>query len=86
MKARILPKERLGKSSEPAGFEDSVQWLVQATTVKRVWLLAGELPPPAGCVRLLHAFDCFLFNWMEGAPLCKGAMITEISAKLLNYA
>lgn len=60
------------------GWFKQLQW--------RVWLLAGELPPPAGCVCLLHAFDCFLFNWMEGAPLCKGAMITEISAKLLNYA
>lgn len=31
LKAKIIQKERLRKNSEPAGFENGVQWLVQAT-------------------------------------------------------
>lgn len=68
VKAKVLGRERLTSSSESAGLEKSAQRLVQETEVKGLLLMAVALPPPAGCMCLLHAFHCCPFNWMEGAP------------------
>lgn len=77
VKAKVLEKERLTASSEPAGFENiSCSKQLQ----KRLQSMAVTLPPPAGGMCLLQAFDGFVFNKTEGALSCR-AMITKISAK-----
>lgn len=45
VKAKILQKERLATSSGPAGFENSVQGLVQGSAVKSLVYGRGALAP-----------------------------------------
>jgi hypothetical protein len=72
--------------------ENSVQ-LAQVTTVQRLQLAAVACSPSAGFIHLLHPFGCSPLNWLGkgkrgvlgGESPCR-PMITEISAKPLNYA